>query len=103
MRAPRKPPDWRVDMTLLAGSLVHEIKNPLSTLNINAQLVLEDWKDAKEPRELRTVKRLKVILGEIERLEGIVQAFLRFTEHHQLLLKESRLNEVVEELVELIG
>jgi signal transduction histidine kinase len=102
-RIAKKQGDWREAVAPLAGSLVHEIKNPLSTLNINAQLLLEDWKDAREPREVRTVKRLRVILGEIQRLEGIVQAFVRFTERHELLLKEGRLNDVVDELVELIG
>jgi nitrogen-specific signal transduction histidine kinase len=56
--------DWAVDVAVLAGSLVHEIKNPLSTLNINAQLLLEDWKEASGPREQRTVKRLRVIVSE---------------------------------------
>ena len=102
-RLSNKSSDWREAVAPLAVSLVHEIKNPLSTLNINAQLLLEDWKDAREPREVRTVKRLRVILGEIQRLEGIVQAFVRFTERRELLLKESRLSEVVEDLVELIG
>jgi signal transduction histidine kinase len=92
-----------VDVAAVASSLVHEIKNPLSTLNINAQLLLEDWKDAREPREVRTVKRLRTILGELQRLEGIVESFLRFTERHELLLRECSLNDVVGELVDLIG
>jgi len=95
--------DGRVDLASLVGSLVHEIKNPLSTLSINAQLLLEDWKGAHEPREARAVKRLKVILAEVQRLEGIVQAFLRFTERHELLLREGDLNDVLRELVEFIG
>jgi two-component system, NtrC family, sensor histidine kinase HydH len=101
--AVRKAADWRVDVAAVAGSLVHEIKNPLSTLNINAGLLLEDWKDAREPRELRTVKRLKVMQGELARLQGIVESFLRFTERHELLLREGRLNDVVGELIEFIG
>jgi len=103
IRPPGPPGDWQVDVAAVAGSLVHEIKNPLSTLNINAQLLLEDWKDAREPRELRTVKRLRVILGEVVRLEGIVQSFLRFTERHELALKEVNINDVVKELVEFVG
>jgi len=95
--------DWDVDVAVLAGSLVHEIKNPLSTLNINAQLLLEDWKDASGARETRTLKRLKVIVAEVERLERILQSFLRFTERHELNLKVSSLNEVVEDLAEFIG
>ncbi len=95
--------DWDVDVAVLAGSLVHEIKNPLSTLNINAQLLLEDWKDAANPRELRTLKRLKVMVSEVERLERILQSFLRFTERHELSLKPSSLNDVLEDLAEFIG
>ncbi len=94
--------DWEVDVAVLAGSLVHEIKNPLSTLNINAQLLLEDWKDAPGTKEVRTVKRLKVIVSEVERLERILQSFLRFTERHELSLKPASLNEIIQELSELI-
>ena len=87
----------------MAGSLVHEIKNPLSTLNINAQLLLEDWKDASTPREQRTVKRLRVIVSEVERLERILESFIRFTERHELSLKPSSLNQLLEELAEFVG
>jgi signal transduction histidine kinase len=86
----------------MAGSLVHEIKNPLSTLNINAQLLLEDWKDGLAPKEQRTVKRLKVMISEVDRLERIMQAFLRFTEHHTLELEATSLNDLIEGLVEFI-
>lgn len=100
-----RPPaggDWEVDVAVLAGSLVHEIKNPLSTLNINAQLLLEDWRDAATPREQRTVKRLKVIVSEVERLERILQSFLRFTERHELALVPTSLNALLQELSEFI-
>jgi signal transduction histidine kinase len=92
-----------VDVAAIAGSLVHEIKNPLSTLNINAQLLLEEWKDAATPRELRTLKRLKVINSEVERLERILQSFLRFTERHELNLKPASLNQMLEDLAEFVG
>jgi signal transduction histidine kinase len=92
-----------VDVASIAGSLVHEIKNPLSTLNINAQLLLEDWKDAAAPREVRTIKRLKTIVSEVERLERILQSFLRFTARHELNLRPSSLNDTLEELVEFFG
>lgn len=94
--------DWDVDVAAMAGSLVHEIKNPLSTLNINAQLLLEDWSDASSPREQRTVKRLKVMTSEVERLERIIQTFLRFTERHELALEPSDLNQLLEELVDFV-
>jgi signal transduction histidine kinase len=102
MTQPKKK-DWGIDVAAIAGSLVHEIKNPLSTLNINAQLILEDWKDAEGPREQRTVRRLKVMVAEIERLERTLQSFLRFTERHELHLEPASLNEILEEVVELMA
>ena len=94
---------WDFDVAALAGSLVHEIKNPLSTLNINAQLLLEDWKEATSPKEKRAVRRLRVIVSEVERLERIMQSFLRFTEHHELKAKPSSLNSLLEELSEFVS
>ena len=102
-RQPPAPSDREVDVASIAGSLVHEIKNPLSTLNINAQLLLEDWKDAREPREMRTVKRLRVMVTELDRLERILQSFLRFTERHELNLRPSSLNDLLEDLVEFFA
>ncbi len=98
----RKPGDWEVDVAAMAGSVVHEIKNPLSTLSINAQLLLEEWADASTPREVRTVKRLKIMASEVHRLEAIIQSFLRFTERHELNLRETSLNRLLEDLEEFI-
>jgi signal transduction histidine kinase len=94
--------DWEVDVAAMAGSVVHEIKNPLSTLSINAQLLLEEWSDASTPREVRTVKRLKIMASEVHRLEAIIQSFLRFTEFHELDLRETSLNDLLEDLEEFI-
>lgn len=92
--------DWAQDVAALAGSLVHEIKNPLSTLNINAQLMIEEWQTSASPREERTVRRLTVMRGEIQRIERIVNSFLRFTEHQELDRNACDLNRLLADLVE---
>lgn len=94
--------DWDVDVAAMAGSLVHEIKNPLSTLNINAQLLLEDWKDSQTPREERSKRRLRVIASEVQRVERIIQTFLRFTEKHELTLAETDFNRMLGDLAEFV-
>ncbi|MEM7231983.1 MAG: ATP-binding protein [Planctomycetota bacterium] len=101
--APRTPGDWEFDVAAMASALVHEIKNPLSTIKINAQLLVEDSPEPETPREERGARRLQVISSEIQRLERIVQSFLRFTEHHELNLDPSNLNTLFEELAESIG
>ncbi len=69
---------WDQDVASLAGSLVHEVKNPLSTLNISAQLLLEEAGEPKSPKEQRAVRRLQVMREEIARIEQIVSSFLQY-------------------------
>jgi signal transduction histidine kinase len=95
--------DWNVDVAAMAGTLVHEIKNPLSTLSINAQLLLEDWKEPTTPREERALRRLRVVANEVQRVERIIETFLRFTERHELDLQLHDLNELLEDLVEFVA
>ncbi|MGE3163471.1 MAG: PAS domain-containing sensor histidine kinase [Planctomycetota bacterium] len=91
--------DWEQDVAALTGSFVHEVKNPLSTLNINAQLLLEEWAHPQSPREERTVRRLGVIRAEVQRIEVIVNSFLRFTERRGLEKVQCDLNDVLADLV----
>lgn len=86
-------------MAALAGSLVHEVKNPLSTLNINVQLLLEEWTQPQTPREERMVRRLSVMRAEIQRIEQIANSFLRFTERREVSRGECDLNDLLAELM----
>ena len=86
----------------MAGSLVHEIKNPLSTINLSAQLLQEEWKDASTPKEQRALRRLEVMSSEVQRVERIIETFLRFTERHKLALEVKSLNEMLEDLAEFM-
>jgi signal transduction histidine kinase len=87
----------------LAGGLAHEIKNPLSTLNINLQLLKEDWKNAQTTKEIRTLKKVEVLLKEVRRLEEIVNDFLRYARGGDLTLEEAGVNAVLEEITTFIA
>ena len=102
MRVSTSQKDWGVDVAAMAGSLVHEIKNPLSTINLSAQLLQEEWKDADTPKEQRAVRRLQVMSSEVQRVERIIETFLRFTERHELSLEVKSLNEMLEDLAEFV-
>ena len=83
----------------VAGGLVHEIRNPLSTMNVTLQLLQEDWpEDAEEPRPQRTARRLKSLLGEVRRLEEILDDFLRYAGIRRLNLSRVDLNRILEEV-----
>lgn len=87
----------------LATGLAHEIRNPLSTLNINLQLLQEDWANAVTSKEQRTVKRIETILRESRRLEQTLNDFLRFAGKHPLDLAPHNVNDVLDEILDFIG
>jgi len=83
----------------VAGGLVHEIRNPLSTLNVTLQLMQEDWPaGSEEARAQRTARRLHSLRGEVRRLEEILDDFLRYAGIRRLNLSQVVLNRVLEEV-----
>ncbi len=90
---------WDQNLAELVGSLVHEVKNPLSTLNINAQLTLEEWPQPATPREERLVRRLKVMIDEVDRIETVVSSFLQFVKQEVAQFELVSVNELLGDLV----
>ena len=87
----------------LAGGLAHEIKNPLSTLGINVQLLEEDLQRAGEKPGGKHLSRLDVLHREVRRLEEVLDDFLRYARRHELDLKEEDLNEVLGEMLDFMA
>jgi len=87
----------------LAGGLAHEIKNPLSTLNLNLQLIKEDWRNPSTPKEKRLCSKLDVLQHETRRLEEILNDFLRFARGPKLELAEHDINKIVDDVVSFIA
>jgi len=61
----------------LLGRLAHEIRNPLSSLDIHVQLLEEDLAALGPETRKPLNPRLEIIHGELHRLESIVERFLR--------------------------
>lgn len=84
---------------LFAG-FAHEIRNPLSTISLNLQLVEEDLHDAETQRDKRTRKRVQVLKSEVARLQAILDEFLRFARMPELQKEPTDLDAFVRDLVE---
>ncbi len=87
----------------IASGLAHEIRNPLSTLRINLQLLREDWENPITEREQMARRKIDVLLRETERLESVVSDFLRFAAGHALRLEPTDLNELAAELLDFLA
>lgn len=89
----------------MTSGLAHEIKNPLSTLGLNAQLLAEDIAESELPVEQRErlLRRLGILGREAERLRNILTDFLRFAGRLKLDPQPTDLRAVVEELADFLG
>jgi signal transduction histidine kinase len=92
-----------VELAELAGSFIHEIKNHLSTLKLNLQLLAEDFEDPQTQRERRALDRIQRLEGECQRLEDASNDFLRFARVKEPELRPTQLAEVVDELIDFFG
>ncbi len=86
---------------LFAG-FAHEIRNPLSTVSLNLQLVKEDLSQAENPRDKRVNRRLSVIEAEVKRLQAILEEFLGYVRVPRLDLKPVKLNQLLTEMMEFV-
>lgn len=87
-------------MGTLAGGLAHEIKTPLSTLDMNLQLLEEEWRNPVSEREQRSYRKVLALRRSVQKLEEILRAFIRFAQEHKLHLEPVSLNAIIDDLLE---
>jgi signal transduction histidine kinase len=86
----------------LTGGLAHEIKNPLSTVQLNLQLLQEDL-DPNNPTYSRLTHRLATAAREVSRLRDILDDFLRYAGKIELRRQKVELNALLEELADFFA
>src|SRR5579884_3579746 len=91
------------ELAELAGSFIHEIKNRLSTLGLNLQLLAEDFAEPQSPRERRALDRIQRLQHECTRLVNVSNDFLRFARVGKLDLAPADLADVIEEMIDFFG
>jgi signal transduction histidine kinase len=88
------------EIAALAGGLAHEIKNPLSTIGLNMELLAEDFADPQNPRDRRAAAKIAVVQQECRRLQSLLDNFLNYTKVRTVKFEASDLNEEVRKVLE---
>ena len=111
------------ELGTLTGGLAHEIKNPLSSVNLNVQLLQEDLAElSKETARLQSAtqpspslpsrvtemqeklgrirRRFESLSREVQRVRDILEDFLRFAGRLKLDLQPTNLVSLVDEVVD---
>src|SRR2546430_3232722 len=87
------------ELGTLTGGLAQEIKNPLSTIQLNLQLLQEDI-IPENPAYSRVINRLKISERETGRLREILDDFLRYAGKIEVQRAKVELNRMCEDLVD---
>lgn len=86
----------------MTSGLAHEIKNPLSTIGLNIQLLAEGLAELEANAEDRgrLERRVGVLQREVERLRGILTDFLDFAGEKKIDPAPTDLNRLIGELAD---
>lgn len=94
--------DQYAEIARLAGGLAHEIKNPLSTIRLNMQLLAEDVLPEEvdddsilSPEQQRAKKRINAVQRECTRLQDLLDDFLNYAKVRRVELTPRNLNEEI--------
>ncbi len=88
------------EIAKLAGGLAHEIKNPLSTIRLNMELLAEDLAKSDSPRDRRALVKISLMQRECQRLQNLLDNFLNFAKLQTLQLEPCDLNEEIDRILE---
>lgn len=93
-----------VELGTLTGGLAHEIKNPLSTVKVNLQLLTEDLDTpTADESQRRMLRRLAAVSNEVTRLQDVLDDFLRFAGKHELRPVGVDLRRIVSDLTDFFS
>jgi signal transduction histidine kinase len=81
----------------LTTALAHEIRNPLSSVKMNSQIILKN--SALDGNDKR---RMEIVVNEISRLEGILDEMLDFARPVKLKCEQVSISHVVDSCLEIM-
>jgi signal transduction histidine kinase len=84
----------------MAATIAHEVRNPLSSIGLNAELLDEELSELPEPRATEARNLCRAITSEVDRLTGITETYLSFARLPKPKLQEESLSVIVTNLVE---
>ena len=87
----------------LARSLTHEIRNPLTAIDMHVSLLSEMLTDCESSYSPKVDRFLKIIRGEIKRLTEVLDHYSGFTLPHEPVMEEFDIGLEIQELKDLMA
>lgn len=89
------------ELAELAGSLAHEIKNPLAVIRMNVDLLGEELIESDWSGKRRAINKVDMIRSHCERMESLLRDFLRFAKLRDLDMLPGNLNDQISAVLQL--
>jgi PAS domain S-box-containing protein len=83
----------------MSANVAHEIKNPLGTIVLNAELLEEELGQFQPESTVEARNLLGVIKAELDHLIEVVEEYLQFARLPQVKLEKGNVNEVISDLL----
>jgi signal transduction histidine kinase len=92
----------------LSAGVAHEVKNPLNAMTIHLELLESKLRQACESREggaglASALEHARVIGGEVQRLDQVMQGFIKFTRPGDMALQAISVSSLVDGVVRVVG
>lgn len=92
----------------LSAGVAHEVKNPLNAMTIHLELLEQKLLNAAQanggqPDLAPALDHVHVIGGEVQRLDRVMQGFIKFTRPEDLTLRSIAVSSLVDDVVRVIG
>ncbi len=90
-------------LTMMAAGVAHEIGNPLNSLNIHLQVLEKKLRKADAALYGTVKEQFDVARGEIQRLDFIIEQFLRAIRPARPVFEMAELNKIIESAVNFLA
>ncbi len=87
------------ELSRITGGLAHEIKNPLSIIKVNLKLISEELA-SRDANPARAARKIDVVRKETDRLEQILEDFLRYIRKTELHPVSVDINQLVTDMAD---
>jgi signal transduction histidine kinase len=92
-----------IDLAETTGGFIHDMKNHLGTVLLNLQLLDEEFEGAESHRERRAAERVKLMIGECQRLVDLSNDFLRYARIEDLHREPTDLRDFPGRMIDFVA
>ncbi len=86
----------------MAAKVAHEIRNPLSSISLNAELLVDELRSYKSVNTSEANALLESIISEVERVTALTEEYLQFSRLPESRPIKGNIEEAIKDMMEIV-